>query len=300
MMFLIDSSIYIFRAWQTLNTDTRNRFDEPDNAVQGFTETLCHILETHRPQYFVCAFDECFRQGIRNKLYPEYKAGRPPAPADLTPQFAKCKQVAQILGLPTIGSSKVEADDIIGHFAGKAQAKKQRITIVSGDKDLAQFVSVDDLYWDLGRRPIAGYADLHKRFKVRPEQIADWLALAGDKSDNIPGVPGVGPTTAARLLNKWENLDTLLANLGEVAMMKFRGAPRVSRLLYENKTNIALARSLTGLIHDDGLPDDIDACLRKTPSRGNVTEALIAMGFEEPLAQRVAKRTCVYDEQTYI
>jgi DNA polymerase-1 len=297
MFFLIDSSIYIFRAWQTLSTDTRNRFDEPDNAVQGFTETLCHIIETHRPRHIVCAFDECYRQGIRNKLYPKYKADRPPAPADLTPQFAKCKQVAQILGLPTLGSSKVEADDIIGHLARKAQAQILPVTIVSGDKDLAQFVSADDLYWDLGRRPIAGYADLYKRFKVRPEQIADWLALAGDKSDNIPGVPGVGPTTAARLLNKWEDLDTLLANLGEVAMMKFRGAPRVSRLLYENKANIALARSLTGLIHDDKLPDDLDTCLRKSPSSDDVIEALIAMGFEETLAQRVAKRTCVSNEQ---
>lgn len=296
MIFLIDSSIYIFRAWQTLSTDTRNRLDEPDNAVQGFTETLCHILETHQPQHIVCAFDECFRQGIRNKLYPEYKAGRPPAPPELTPQFAKCKQVASILGLPTIGSSKVEADDIIGHFAEKAQAKNLPITIVSGDKDLAQFVSNDDLYWDLGRRPIADYADLHKRFKVRPEQIADWLALAGDKSDNIPGVPGVGPTTAARLLNKWENLETLLANLGEVAMMKFRGAPRVSRLLYENKANIALARSLTGLIYDNDLPNDLHACLRKPPSREDATAALIAMGFEEALAERVAKRTCAPNE----
>jgi DNA polymerase-1 len=300
MIFLIDSSIYIFRAWQSLNSDTRNRFDESDNAVQGFTETLCHIIETHRPKYMVCAFDECFRQGIRNKLYPAYKADRPPAPADLTPQFAKCKQVAQILGLPSIGSSDVEADDIIGHFADKAQNKNMPITIVSGDKDLAQFISAEDLYWDLGRRPIAGYADLHKRFKVRPEQMADWLALAGDKSDNIPGVPGVGPTTAARLLNKWENLDTLLANLGEVAMMKFRGAPRVSRLLYEHKADIALARSLTGLIHDEKLPNDIEACLRKTPSSTDVSEALFAMGFEQTLAQRVANRTSIPHEQSSI
>lgn len=298
MIYLIDSSIYIFRAWQSLSADTRNRFDEPDNAVQGFTETLCHIIETHRPIHMVCAFDECFRQGVRNRLYPAYKAGRPPAPADLTPQFARCKQVAHVLGLPTIGSSEVEADDIIGHFAGKAQTENLPVTIVSGDKDLAQFVSGDDLYWDLGRRPIAGYADLHKRFKVRPEQMADWLALAGDKSDNIPGVPGVGATTAARLLNKWEDLDTLLANLGEVAMMKFRGAPKVSRLLYENKANIAMARSLTGLIHDDRLPDDIDACLRQTPNSDDVAQALIEMGFDESLAQRIAKRTCVYDDKT--
>ena len=296
MIFLIDSSIYIFRAWQSLTPDTRNRFDQPDNAVQGFTETLCHILETHKPQHIVCAFDECFRQGIRNKVYPAYKADRPPAPADLTPQFARCKQVAQILGLPTFGSSDVEADDIIGHFALKAQASELPVTIVSGDKDLAQFVSSNDFYWDLGRRPIANYSDLHKRFKIKPEQIADWLALAGDKSDNIPGVPGVGPTTAARLLNKWETIDNLLANLGDVAMMKFRGAPRVSRLLYENKANITLARSLTGIIHDEQLPQELNACLRSTPTHKETTEALIAMGFEESLAQRVATRACQSNE----
>lgn len=291
MLFLIDSSIYIFRAWQTLPAETRNRFDEPDNAVQGFAETLCHIIETYRPEAMVCAFDECYRQGARNKIYPQYKAGRPPAPEDLAPQFARCKKVAGILGLTTLGSDKVEADDIIGHFAIRAQQENWPVTIVSGDKDLAQFVSEKDLYWDLGRRSISDYNEVHKRFKVRPEQIADWLALSGDKSDNIPGVPGVGPTTSARLLNKWGDIDTLLANLGEVAMMKFRGAPRVSRLLYENKEAIALARSLTGLIDDDRLPSDLSVCTRKNPDSQTMIEELHAMGFEHSLATRIAKRT---------
>ena len=291
MLFLIDSSIYIFRAWQTLPAETRNRFDEPDNAVQGFAETLCHIIETYRPEAMVCAFDECYRQGARNKIYPKYKAGRPPAPEDLAPQFARCKKVAGILGLTTLGSDKVEADDIIGHFAIRAQQENRSVTIVSGDKDLAQFVTENDLYWDLGRRSISDYNEVHKRFKVRPEQIADWLALSGDKSDNIPGVPGVGPTTSARLLNKWGDIDTLLANLGEVAMMKFRGAPRVSRLLYENKEAIALARSLTGLIDDDRLPNDLSVCTRKNPDSQTMAEELHAMGFEHSLATRIAKRT---------
>jgi len=291
MLFLIDSSIYIFRAWQTLPPETRNRFDQPDNAVQGFTETLCHIIESHKPTYILCAFDECFRQGARNQMYPEYKAGRPPAPEDLAPQFARCKQAAGLLGIPTLGSDRVEADDIIGHFAVKAQSEKMPVTIVSGDKDLAQFVSPEDHYWDLGRRSVANYSELHKRFKVRPEQIADWLAISGDKSDNIPGVPGVGPTTSARLLNKWGDIDTLLANLGEVAMMKFRGAPRVSRLLYENKEAIALARSLTGLIKDERLPNSLDACSRTAPNRAELVSALYDMGFEDALARRIAERT---------
>jgi len=290
MLFLLDSSIYIFRAWQTLPVATLNQMGEPDNAVQGFTETLCHIVETHKPTHMVCAFDECFRQGIRNKLYPEYKADRPPAPEELAPQFARCKKVASIIGLPTLGSDKVEADDIIGHFAGQAQQLNMPVTIISGDKDLAQFVSPSDQYWDLGRRPMANYQELQKRFKVKPEQIADWLALSGDKSDNIPGVPGVGPTTSARLLNKWGDIDTLLANLGEVSMMKFRGATRVSRQLYEHKSSIALARSLTGLIHDDRLSTDIQTCIRKIPEPGKIVSDLVDLGFEKAHAERIANR----------
>ncbi|MGQ7847868.1 5'-3' exonuclease [Granulosicoccus sp. 3-233] len=289
-LFLVDSSIYVFRGWQGLPVDTRNRFGEPDNAVQGFTETLCQIIENHQPVMMLCAFDECFRKGIRNQIFPAYKADRPPAPEDLAPQFARCKQVARAMGIATLGSDRVEADDIIGHFAGLAAVRNIPVTIVSGDKDLAQFIRPQDRYWDYGRRPMAGYDELHKRFRIRPEQIADWLALSGDKSDNIPGVPGVGPTTAARLLNKWHDLDTLLANLGEVSMMRFRGAPRVSRLLYEHKAAIALARSLTGLIHDERLPDTLESCLRQPRSEASLETALADAGLPDDLAQRTARR----------
>lgn len=290
MLYLVDSSIYIFRGWQTVPLDVRNRFGEPDNAVQGFAETLCHIIENHQPGLMVCAFDECFRQGIRNQLYPPYKADRPSAPVDLAPQFARCKTLAKTLGIPTFGSDTIEADDIIGQFASIACEQNIPVTIVSGDKDLAQFVTPEDFYWDLGRNPVTNYAGLQKRFKIRPEQIADWLALSGDKSDNIPGVSGVGPKTAARLLNKWEDLPTLLANLGEVSMMKFRGAPRVSRLLYENKESIYLARSLTGLIRDERLPDSLSAFKRKRLEQQDLQESLHQIGFDGAHAARIAKR----------
>ena len=290
MLYLIDSSIYIFRGWQTVPVNVHNRFDQPDNAVQGFAETLCHILENHQPEWMVCAFDECFRQGVRNQLYPAYKANRPSAPADLTPQFARCKELAITLGIPIFGNDRTEADDIIGQFASLAHENQLPVTIVSGDKDLAQFITPTDFYWDIGRNPIANYAAVHRRFKIRPDQIADWLALSGDKSDNIPGVPGVGPATAAKLLNKWEDLPTLLANLGEVSMMKFRGAPRISRLLYEHKESIHLARSLTGLIRDERLPDSLNAFKRRLPEQQELREALYQMGFTETHAKRIAKR----------
>ncbi|MFK8080256.1 MAG: 5'-3' exonuclease H3TH domain-containing protein [Granulosicoccus sp.] len=290
MLYLIDTSIYIFRAWQGLPTSIRSRFDEPDNAVQGLAETLCSIMEAHQPSYMVCAFDECFRQGVRNRMYAQYKADRPPAPEELAPQFARCKQLAQAMGIACFGSDQVEADDIIGQFAALASTYDVPVTIVSGDKDLAQFVTPADRYWDLGRRPIASYHDVHKRFKVRPEQMADWLALCGDKSDNIPGVPGVGPATAARLLNKWQTIDNLLSNLGEVAMMGFRGAPRVSRLLFEHKDTIHFARSLTGMIRDDRLPEDLNALACTPPDQTNLCQALHEVGLPDSLCDSLSRR----------
>lgn len=300
MLFLVDSSIYIFRAWQSVPLSVKNRFDDTDNAVQGLADSLCHIIETHRPGYMVCAFDECFRQGVRNKLYPQYKADRPPAPEELAPQFARCKQLAQAMGIATYGSDRVEADDIIGQLAGVANAQQMPATIVSGDKDLAQFITPLDHYWDLGRRPMANYDEICKRFKIRPEQIADWLALSGDKSDNIPGVPGVGSATAARLLVKWGNLDNLLDNLGEVAMMRFRGAIRVSRLLYEHKESIRFARSLTGLIRDDRLPVSLEALRRETPDRQVLQSALYDLGFPDTLSQTLAQRIAKSTETSHI
>lgn len=290
MIFLIDSSIYIFRAWQSIPLSVKNRFDHADNAVQGLAESLCQILEVHKPDYMVCAFDECFRQGLRNKMYPQYKADRPPAPEDLAPQFARCKQLVQIMGIAAFGSDQVEADDIIGHFASLAQAAKIPATIVSGDKDLVQFITPADRFWDLGRRPMASYEDVCKRFKIRPDQIPDWLALSGDKSDNIPGVPGVGATTAARLLVKWNNLDNLFANLGEVANMRFRGAIRVSRLLYEHKDTVRFARTLTGLIKDDRLPETLTGLTRKVPERLQLQKELFEFGFTESLSETLARR----------
>jgi 5'-3' exonuclease len=289
-LYLIDASIYIFRGWQGLPGNTRNRFGEPDNAVQGFTETLCHIIENHRPPMMLCAFDESSRKGTRNRIYPPYKADRPPAPEDLVPQFARCRQVAEALGLASLGSDQVEADDIIGHFSALAQDLDLPVTIVTGDKDLAQFVREHDHYWDFGRRELAGYEDLRRRFRVRPEQIADWLALCGDKSDNIPGVPGVGPSIAARLLIRWNDLQTVMANLEAVSMMRFRGAPRVSQLLYEHRSEIELARSLTGLVVDTRLPQDLAGCHRQPLEEVVLSESLRDAGFHDDLALRVARR----------
>lgn len=288
MLYLIDSSIYIFRAWQTLPASITNTHGEQANAVHGFTDTLAHILTEKRPEYIACAFDKSSGTGERYTILPEYKANREPAPPELRIQFDRCIEVASAMGIPVFSSTKVEADDIIGSFAKLAHSAQQPVTIISADKDLAQFIGEDDIYWNLARKEQFNYLQLTKRFKVFPEQMADMLALCGDKVDNIPGIPGVGPTTAARLLRKWETLEGVIDNRVAIAKMHFRGAPRVATLVEEHIDTIRLARQLTGLIVDQSLPDSISSLKIKPLSCKIVSEKLQAAGISKQRADRLA------------
>jgi len=249
-LYLVDSSIYVFRGWHTLPGSIVDADGRPANAVYGFTEFLYQLISRRKPRLLACAFDESLTSSGRNAVYPQYKANRPPAPEDLKKQFAHCKDFVRAAGITALASKKVEADDIIGMLAGFAQAQDLASVIVSADKDLCQFVGEKDAIWDFAKDVWLDARLIEKRFGVRPRQIADLLAICGDKVDNIPGVPGVGVATAARLLIKWGNIDNLLANSKKVAEMKFRGAPRVSALLVTHADTIRLSRQLTGLWPD--------------------------------------------------
>ncbi len=290
MLYLIDSSIYIFRAWQTLPASITNSYGEQANAVHGFTDTLAYILNEKKPDYIACAFDKSSKTGTRYTIYPDYKANREPAPPELKIQFDRCMEVASAMGVPVFASKQVEADDIIGQFAGIAQRAGVPHTIVSADKDLAQFVGRDDLYWNLAKKQQWNYQQLSKKFKVLPEQMADMLALCGDKSDNIPGIPGVGATTAARLLKKWETLDGVLQNHEAIAKMAFRGAPRVAVLVAEYADTVRLARRLTGLIDDTSLPRALAKLQRNSLTSTTMAKRLMNAGVSEQRAYRLAER----------
>lgn len=277
---LIDASIYVHRAWQKLPTTTLDPEGRPANAVAGFADTLAGLLARERPEHVVCAFDTCARTGVRNVLHPPYKRSRPPSPALLNAQVEPCMRLARALGVSALGSTSVEADDIVGHFARLAQHAGLPVTVVSGDKDLAQYVAAGDSYWDFGRHARQDAAALERRLGVRPSQVADWLALAGDASDDIPGVPGVGPATAARLLRKWGTLELVFANLDKVARMRFRGAPRVATLLVEHAATVRLARRLTGLIEDPLLPGSLDAIRRRAVTPPALRAAFVAAGLD--------------------
>jgi 5'-3' exonuclease len=265
MLYLVDASVFIFRAWFSIPVDVSDRDGNPVNAVLGFARFLGELLEKESPRHIAVAFDESLEQGFRNEIYPAYKANREPAPLELKRQFALCREVCSALGVPQYGSSRYEADDIIGTLATRARAAGLPVTIVSRDKDLTQLLSSVDTYWDAVADVRYRYDDIAERFGVVPERMADFLALMGDAVDNIPGVPGVGRKTAQTLLKHFDTLDGVLENIEQVARLKFRNATFVAESLREHRSIAILSRRLTAIACDMPLPVSRMSELRLLP-----------------------------------
>lgn len=250
-VWLVDSSIYVFRAWFVRQPNALDRDGKPINAVRGFLRFVYQLLYEQQPKHIAFAFDTSLKTSEREQIYPDYKANRSPAPDELKYQFQLCRDFLDALGIIQDASQHHEADDLIGTWSVQQRAKHQspqrNIVILSGDKDLAQLIHETDLWWDYGRRKPLNTGGIKSTFGVWPQQIADQLAIAGDKADNIPGVPGVGMSTAAKLLKRFNTLDKLLANPDDIAKMQIRGAKRVQLLLEEHQDTVRLARRLTGI-----------------------------------------------------
>ncbi len=278
-LYLVDASIYVFRGWFTL-PDTLNDSDgNPANAVIGFSDFLLQVLERERPGHLVCAFDESLTTSWRNDIYPEYKANRESAPEDLKRQFLRCRELVEACGLYGCSSPVLEADDLIATLAVNARAEGFRNLVISADKDLTQVLGPDDEWWDYAKNVRLSARGVEQRFGVRPGQISDLLALAGDKVDNIPGVPGIGQKTAAKLLNKWGDIPGMLANLDKVGDMKLRGAKRIQELLGEHAHAIEVARRITTTRHDESLPREMPAFARRAPDGGTLHDCFERLGF---------------------
>lgn len=246
-VYLVDASIYLFRAWHSMPDAFLNERGQPTNAVYGFTGTLCSLLEQTRPGHVGVAFDISLTTSFRNDIYPDYKANRDPAPEELKRQFAWARDVAEALGLKCYGDERFEADDVIGTLAAYWRARGHAVTVVTGDKDLAQLLETGDSWWDFARNTRLGPEGVFDKFGVQPEQIADYLALTGDSVDNIPGVPGIGPKTASALLGHFGNLTDLFERLGEIEHLSFRGAKSLAPKLKTHRKTAELARELTGI-----------------------------------------------------
>ena len=207
--------------------------------------------------HIAVAFDESLASSFRNEIYPAYKANREPAPPELKRQFAWCRELCRHFGIAEFGSSTHEADDIIGTIAARFRSRGHRAVLVTRDKDLAQLIHAGDAYWDWAAERRLEYADIEGHFGVRPERMADFLALAGDSVDNIPGVPGVGPKTASALLREFASLEEIYDGLERVASLPIRGAGKLAAKLTLHREAAFLARRLTTIACD--MPMEVTA-----------------------------------------
>ncbi len=265
-VYLIDASIYVYRGFRELPSTTVDRCGVQANAVHGFIESLLEIFESEQPQLIACAFDPVDNAASRRAIDPRYKQHRKSRPPELVSQFAQCRDWCDAIGVVQIERAGHEADDVIAALASLAKLRHLPVTVVTADKDLAQVIRPGDELWEPSKGRRLQYGRLQKRLGVKPEQVADLLALCGDKVDNIDGVPGLGPRMAARLLVKWGDLQTLANNLDAVSSMKFRGATVIAPVLKEYWSTVMASRRLTGVLPVPDMPQTIASLALNPPS----------------------------------
>ena len=242
--YLVDGSGYIFRAYYALPPLSRKSDGLPTGAVSGFCSMLFKLLEearsddtNNKPTHFAVIFDSA-RKNFRNEIYREYKANRSEAPDDLVPQFEYIRKSVEAFNLPSIELLNYEADDLIATYSKKITDIGAKVTVISSDKDLMQLVSNKIRLFDPMKSKVIGEKEVFEKFGVKPQQVIDVQSLAGDSSDNIPGVPGIGVKTASELIVKYKNLDNLLSKAAEISQNKRR------ETLIANKDKALLSKKL--------------------------------------------------------
>jgi 5'-3' exonuclease len=270
MQYLIDASVYVFRAYYSMPEDMVDAHGNPVNALYGYCRFLGDFIEQVNPEHVAVLFDESLAKSFRTEIYPEYKANREPAPPELKRQFQQCRRFTSSLGVMAWASPRYEADDLIGTLVEHGRTMRRPSTIVSRDKDLAQLLGKEDVFWDFAGKGKVGYERVPEVFGVWPEQIADFLALAGDAVDNIKGVPGVGKKTAAVLLEHFGSLANIYDNLDKVHEVNVRGAKTLGEKLDTHKDAAMLARQLTGIACDAPIDDAESAMQRSSPDLGDI------------------------------
>ncbi len=243
-LYIIDGSGYIYRAYYAIKQQLTNSEGLPTGALFGFTKMLLKLLNDKGVENVAIAFDTKVPT-FRHEKYPEYKANRKATPDDLVKQMPYFREIVEGLGIKALVQDGFEADDIIGTIAKNFSAQGMRVVIVSGDKDLSQLVSDKISVWDAMKNVHYDKIKVREKFGINPEQIVDLLALSGDTSDNIPGARGIGEKTAVQLLNEFDSLDSLLANLDKLDVNKtIRGAKSVKEKIQNSLDNIELSKFL--------------------------------------------------------
>jgi DNA polymerase-1 len=284
-VFLVDGSSYIFRAYHALPPLNRKSDGLQVNAVLGFCNMLWKLIRDmppdNRPTHLAIIFDKS-EVTFRNKLYPEYKAHRPPAPDDLIPQFALIRDAVRAFDLPSIEQGGFEADDLIATYVREAGERGATATIVSSDKDLMQLVTEQVTMYDTMKDRRLGIAEVIEKFGVPPNKVVEVQALAGDSVDNVPGVPGIGIKTAAQLITEYGDLETLLNRAGEIKQPKRRES------LIEHAEKARISRQLVLLDDKVALEVPLDDLAVHEPDARKLIAFLKFMEFST-LTRRVAE-----------
>ncbi len=287
--YLIDGSGYIFRAYYALPPLTRKSDGLPVGAVSGFCSMLFKLLEDsksnenlQKPTHFAVIFDSA-RKTFRNEIYSDYKANRSEAPDDLAPQFEYIRKSVTAFNLPSIELPNYEADDLIATYAEQILSKGAKVTIVSSDKDLMQLYKKDVRLFDPMKNKFITPEDIKIKFGVEPKKIIDVQSLAGDSSDNVPGVPGIGVKTAAELINKYGTLEKLLDNTNEIKQNKRRES------LIENKDKALISKKLVTLMKNVPIEKKIEEFQLKKIDKDKLYKFLREMEFNRLLSSAISK-----------
>ncbi|MBU0552823.1 DNA polymerase I [Myxococcota bacterium] len=266
-LYLIDGSGFIYRAYFGIRSPMNAEDGTPTNAVFGFTQLILNVIKEAKPSHVAVVFD-ADGPTFRHEIYPQYKANRPPPPDDLIPQFALCRRVTEALGIPAIELAGFEADDIMGTLARLWSETGRDCVLVTADKDLLQLVRSNVTVWD-GKEKRIDIDGVLERFGVPPERVVDVLGLAGDTSDNIPGVPGIGEKTAATLLGQYGDLDKLLAAAPTIkgkrgqSLIDYAERARLSARLAQIRLDVPIELDEAALLRKPHDPDVLTPFLRQ-------------------------------------
>ena len=286
--YLIDGSGYIFRAYYALPPLSRKSDGLPTGAVSGFCSMLFKLLEDsksnqnlQKPSHFAVIFDSA-RKTFRNEIYKEYKANRSDPPDDLAPQFEYIRKSVLAFNLPSVELINYEADDLIATYVDKILEKGSKVTIVSSDKDLMQLYKKNVRIFDPMKNKFISGEDIIKKFGVDASKVIDVQALAGDSSDNVPGVPGIGVKTAAELINKYGNLEKLLKFAHEIKQNKRR------ETLIENKNKAEISKRLVTLKNDAPVKQNLEDFKLKEIDKDKLYKFLREMEFNRLLSSAIS------------
>ena len=285
--YLVDGSGYIFRAYYALPPLSRKSDGLPTGAVSGFSNMLFKLLEDSRsddsenkPTHFAVIFDSA-RKNFRNEIYKDYKANRSDPPEDLAPQFEYIRKAVEAFNVPSIELLNYEADDLIATYAKQIIDVGAKVTVISSDKDLMQLVSKNIRLYDPMKSKVIGEKEVREKFGVKPTQVIDVQSLAGDSSDNIPGVPGIGIKTASELINKYKNLETLLKKAEEIPQKKRK------QTIVENKESALISKKLVTLKDDVPVKEKIENFIIKEIKKDKLYSFLREMEFNRLLSQAI-------------